>query len=132
MPRTFNTTGPCRADFHYLLPPEQRLPALLPFVEENLYFVLHAARQTGKTTAMLAFAKRLREQGYAAVYQDTRGRYGSEGVDRVYADDAPDGYDTLDWIAAQPNLSRADLQSMFYTPSTPTQPSPAPQQATKV
>jgi uncharacterized protein len=40
--------------------------------------------------------------GYAAVYQDCRGRHGSEGEDRVYADDAPDGYDTLDWIAAQP------------------------------
>jgi putative CocE/NonD family hydrolase len=40
--------------------------------------------------------------GYAAVYQDTRGRHGSEGEDRVYADDAPDGRDTLDWIASQP------------------------------
>jgi uncharacterized protein len=40
--------------------------------------------------------------GYAAVYQDTRGRHGSEGEDRVYADDAADGYDTLEWIAAQP------------------------------
>lgn len=40
--------------------------------------------------------------GYVAVYQDTRGRHGSEGEDRVYADDAHDGYDTLDWIAAQP------------------------------
>lgn len=39
--------------------------------------------------------------GYAAVYQDCRGRHGSEGEDRVYADDANDGYDTLDWIAAQ-------------------------------
>src|SRR5215831_19616331 len=39
--------------------------------------------------------------GYAAVYQDCRGRYGSEGEDRVYADDAADGYDTLDWIAGQ-------------------------------
>ena len=38
---------------------------------------------------------------YAAVYQDTRGRHGSEGEDRVYADDAADGYDTLEWIAAQ-------------------------------
>lgn len=42
------------------------------------------------------------EHGYAAVYQDTRGRNGSEGEDRVYADDACDGYDTLDWIADQP------------------------------
>ena len=40
--------------------------------------------------------------GYAAVYQDTRGRHGSEGEDRVYADDAADGHDTLEWIAAQP------------------------------
>src|SRR6516164_1151819 len=40
--------------------------------------------------------------GYAAVYQDTRGRHGSEGEDRVYADDAFDGHDTLEWIAAQP------------------------------
>jgi uncharacterized protein len=40
--------------------------------------------------------------GYAAVYQDCRGRHGSEGEDRVYADDACDGHDTLEWIAAQP------------------------------
>jgi uncharacterized protein len=39
--------------------------------------------------------------GYAAVYQDCRGRHGSEGEDRVYADDAADGHDTLEWIAAQ-------------------------------
>lgn len=39
--------------------------------------------------------------GYAVVYQDCRGRHGSEGEDRVYADDAEDGYDTLDWIAGQ-------------------------------
>jgi uncharacterized protein len=39
--------------------------------------------------------------GYAAVYQDCRGRHGSEGEDRVYADDAEDGCDTLDWIGAQ-------------------------------
>jgi uncharacterized protein len=41
------------------------------------------------------------EHGYAAVYQDCRGRHGSEGEDRVYADDAADGHDTLEWIAAQ-------------------------------
>ena len=39
--------------------------------------------------------------GYAAVYQDTRGRFGSEGEDRVYADDASDGWHTLEWIASQ-------------------------------
>ena len=44
--------------------------------------------------------------GYAAVYQDCRGRHGSEGEDRVYADDAADGYDTLEWIAGQPWTSQ--------------------------
>ena len=44
--------------------------------------------------------------GYAAVYQDTRGRHGSEGEDRVYADDAADGHDTLEWIAGQPWTNR--------------------------
>jgi uncharacterized protein len=42
------------------------------------------------------------EHGYAAVYQDCRGRHASEGEDRVYADDQADGFDTLEWIAAQP------------------------------
>src|SRR5215470_8210518 len=46
------------------------------------------------------------EHGYVAVYQDTRGRHGSEGEDRVYADDAADGYDTLGWIVAQPWSNR--------------------------
>lgn len=46
--------------------------------------------------------KEITARGYACVYQDTRGRYASEGEDRVYFDDAEDGYDTLDWIAEQP------------------------------
>src|SRR6266446_917054 len=46
--------------------------------------------------------KRIVAEGYAAVYQDCRGRHGSEGEDRVYADDAAAGHDTLDWIARQP------------------------------
>jgi predicted acyl esterase len=40
--------------------------------------------------------------GYAYVAQDTRGRYNSSGVDRLFYDDGDDGYDTIEWIAAQP------------------------------
>lgn len=40
--------------------------------------------------------------GYAVVFQDTRGRYKSEGVWHMLADDGPDGCDTGAWIAAQP------------------------------
>ena len=52
--------------------------------------------------AILRGWRRIVAHGYVAVYQDTRGRYGSEGEDRVYGDDAEDGYDTLEWIASQP------------------------------
>ena len=68
MKRFFNTTGPCNPQDHYMLPAEERLPALLPYVEQKQYFVIHAARQTGKTTAMRSFAERLRGLGYAAVW----------------------------------------------------------------
>jgi predicted acyl esterase len=39
--------------------------------------------------------------GYAAVIQDTRGRFDSSGVDTVFRDDAEDGRATLDWITEQ-------------------------------
>ncbi|WP_248307865.1 CocE/NonD family hydrolase [Bosea sp. AS-1] len=40
--------------------------------------------------------------GYAVVFQDCRGRYGSEGEFTKYLSEAPDGYDTIQWIAGQP------------------------------
>lgn len=52
--------------------------------------------------SMLRGWKKIVAHGYAVVFQDTRGRYASEGEDRVYYDDAQDGYDTLDWVAHQP------------------------------
>ena len=40
--------------------------------------------------------------GYAVVIQDTRGRYTSEGEFNCFVDDIEDGYDTVEWAAAQP------------------------------
>lgn len=42
------------------------------------------------------------EHGYAVIYQDCRGRYGSEGTYTKYIDDPADGYDTCAWILEQP------------------------------
>ncbi|HTM48314.1 MAG TPA: CocE/NonD family hydrolase [Bryobacteraceae bacterium] len=42
------------------------------------------------------------QRGYAVVLQDVRGRYASGGVFQPFSQEGPDGYDTLDWIAAQP------------------------------
>ncbi len=41
-------------------------------------------------------------RGYAVVVQDTRGRYASEGEFYPLRLDAEDGYDTIEWCAAQP------------------------------
>ncbi len=68
MPRWFNTAGPCKADIHYMLPPTIRLPNLHLVIAQQSYFVIHAPRQTGKTTAMLALAQQLTESGlYTAI-----------------------------------------------------------------
>ena len=47
------TEGPIVAEDHYHVPPLDRLDIdeLLLLVERNKYFVLHAPRQTGKTSA---------------------------------------------------------------------------------
>lgn len=68
MPKWFNTAGPCKADIHYMLSPTARLPELQPLIDQQNYFVIHAPRQVGKTTAMLALAQELTASGqYTAV-----------------------------------------------------------------
>jgi type II secretory pathway predicted ATPase ExeA len=63
MLRCFNTAGPCQDDIHYMLPPTRRLPTLDRLIGQRSYFVLHAPRQVGKTTAMIALAQQLTASG---------------------------------------------------------------------
>ena len=52
----FNTAGPVRADRHFQIAPLSRidLEEVLGLIRDEKYFVLHAPRQTGKTSALLA------------------------------------------------------------------------------
>ena len=54
--RFFNTEGPVRPDDHYAIPPLDRMDVdeLLALIRTKRYFVLHAPRQTGKTSALIA------------------------------------------------------------------------------
>ena len=63
MPRQFNLAGPCKPDIHYMLPPERRFPGVRSVIEGQHYFVVHAPRQSGKTTALMAFARELTASG---------------------------------------------------------------------
>jgi hypothetical protein len=68
MPRRFNTAGPNDPEDHYTLPVLARLPDVRRLVDEKQYFVLHAPRQAGKTTALLTLARELTREGrYVAV-----------------------------------------------------------------
>lgn len=66
--KAFNTGGPCVPQKHYMLSPEPRLPAARRCVEDDLYFILHAPRQTGKTTTLRVLAESLNAEGrHAAI-----------------------------------------------------------------
>ena len=54
--RFFNTEGPVRPDKHYAIQPLERVNVdeFLDLIRAERYFVLHAPRQTGKTSALIA------------------------------------------------------------------------------
>ncbi len=69
--RFFNTAGPINAAMHYHIPPLVRLDLddLLLLIRQWKYFVLHAPRQTGKTSALLALREQLNASGeFRCVY----------------------------------------------------------------
>ncbi|MBM4320447.1 MAG: ATP-binding protein [Deltaproteobacteria bacterium] len=67
--RTFNVAGPCRPELHYMLDPVARVSEARTLIERMGYFVLHAPRQTGKTTSLQALARVLNAEGrYAALH----------------------------------------------------------------
>ncbi len=71
MERYFNTEGPVQAQDHYCIPPLERvdLDEILTLVARKKYFVLHAPRQTGKTSMLNALAEALSSTGqYRCVY----------------------------------------------------------------
>jgi len=69
IPKYFNTAGPCSSEWHYMVPPLPRLPDARRLIDRGGYFVVHAPRQSGKTTTLQALAKALTDEGkYTALY----------------------------------------------------------------
>jgi putative CocE/NonD family hydrolase len=71
-----------------------RLPGKFPAILERTPY--------NKSVAGRLWAPFYASRGYVAVVQDTRGRYGSEGVWHMMVDDVNDGFDTATWIVRQP------------------------------
>ncbi len=71
MTRFFNTAGPIVRDDHYYIDPLSRieLADILSLIDQKKYFVLHAPRQTGKTSLLFALMDYLnKEAKYKSLY----------------------------------------------------------------
>jgi len=69
MKKYFNVAGPCNPDEHYMIPSESRCGGIIELIEQKQYFVIHAARQSGKTTFLLDLTRKLNDDGrYHALY----------------------------------------------------------------
>src|SRR4030095_12026633 len=61
--RFFNTAGPINPNKHYYVPHRLDEITLLQLINQEKYFILHAPRQSGKTTAINIFAEQLNSSG---------------------------------------------------------------------
>ncbi len=58
--------------------------------------------KTGRYTFIPQIGAHFAAHGFAVVAQDVRGKYRSGGKREPFVNEAHDGYDTVDWIVAQP------------------------------
>jgi hypothetical protein len=82
MEKHFNTAGPSTPDLHYMLDPLSRvdLDSLQSLIRQRRYFVLHAPRQTGKTTCLLALRDLLNAGSeYTALYVNIEAAQAARG-----------------------------------------------------
>ncbi len=64
MKRYFNTTGFCISDWHYMINPLRNIQeSIYQLIENKQYFILHAPRQSGKTTLLHTLAHQINAEG---------------------------------------------------------------------
>ncbi|MDR3000799.1 MAG: ATP-binding protein [Fibromonadaceae bacterium] len=66
----FNIAGPCHPSEHYMLDPFRNIgKELADLIDRGHYFVIHAARQSGKTTLLWELTDKINTEGnYHALY----------------------------------------------------------------
>ncbi|MDR2430482.1 MAG: hypothetical protein LBD14_06330, partial [Puniceicoccales bacterium] len=82
MERFFNNAGPIKPERHYHIDMLSRVdwPEIRQLIDNERYFVLHAPRQTGKTSTLLAMMNVLNAEGrYACAYANIEGAQAARG-----------------------------------------------------
>ncbi|MEA2013663.1 MAG: ATP-binding protein, partial [Verrucomicrobiota bacterium] len=101
--RFFNTAGPVNKKIHYKLDPLHRwdLADILMLINQEKYFLLHAPRQSGKTSCMLALQKYLNERDdYVAIYLNVESAQAArhnvnEGIQAILSELGSEAAETL-------------------------------------
>ena len=112
MGRFFNTAGPMIPEDHYCIDPLARVDweDIQRLIWDKRYFVLHAPRQTGKTSTLLAMMRVLNEEGrYACAYANIEAAQASRGDETK---GIPDACSAISSALAQ-RLHRPELQQWF-------------------
>jgi len=85
----FNIAGPCHPSEHYMLDPLRGIgKELMNLIDSKQYFVVHASRQSGKTTLLKELVRKVNaEQKYYVLYCSLEGIQGiseqNEGIPAI-------------------------------------------------
>ncbi|MDR2581150.1 MAG: AAA-like domain-containing protein [Fibromonadaceae bacterium] len=73
--KIFNIAGPCNSSEHYMLDPLRNIgEEVMDLIDSKHYFVIHSARQSGKTTFLWDFVDKIESEGkYYALYCSLEG-----------------------------------------------------------
>lgn len=83
MARYFNITGTCNRTEHYMIESSSRLQGVEQLIGMKQYFVIHTARQSGKTTCLKDLTERLNEgEKYYALYCSLESLQGIEDAEK--------------------------------------------------
>lgn len=80
----YNTEGECHPAKHHMLPAAARLPDARMLVERERYFIIHAPRQSGKSTTLTALAEEITAEGKHVALRVSC-ESGEPGVDDIHA-----------------------------------------------
>ncbi len=87
--KDFNIAGPCHQSKHYMLDPLRDIGKdLVRLIDREYYFIIHAARQSGKTTLLWNLVDKIEAEGkYYALYCSLEGVQGiaepKEGIPAI-------------------------------------------------
>jgi len=85
MTKIFNTAGHCKRDIHYMIDPIPRFADVNELIDAQKYFVIHAPRQSGKTTLLYELTNKLNKAGkYTALNVNIQ-------TASILSDDVPEG-----------------------------------------